>query len=268
MSKEQPQSNRPPDFESVEELTSFARNHFAVSFPNPSRIRCPPSGEIEGLIKSGQPPSDNLREHMFECSECFNIFREQISRRKATQVNEISIWQQIIAPIQARPLISVVATLLIAFAVAGVLLWRRSANQATRVARDAAPNSSRVNAERVPPQNADPGSESAKSSVKIDLDNYSLSRRGPEAVVKPRDVMISNNLTRFDVTLPEGSPSGSYVVSIVDANDNVVREVSASSPDGRTLSAELDLRKLAKQQHRVCVSRAHEAPVCYPIALR
>jgi hypothetical protein len=74
----------------AEELTSLARQYYSARFPNPQRIGCPPQGRIVKLVEHQQIPDQALREHLFECSECFGEYRQALAqnRRSAPGENE------------------------------------------------------------------------------------------------------------------------------------------------------------------------------------
>jgi len=63
-------------------LVSFARQYYAARFPNPQRLGCLPAGEIIGVVMGRQAPSETLREHLFECSECFVEYRRALAQRR------------------------------------------------------------------------------------------------------------------------------------------------------------------------------------------
>src|SRR5690349_14902071 len=66
-------------------LVGLAANHFAQDFPNPGSHECPVPGTFAALVSSGLLPSDDLREHMLMCSECFTNYRQELTRNRATQ---------------------------------------------------------------------------------------------------------------------------------------------------------------------------------------
>jgi hypothetical protein len=67
----------------AEELASLARRYYATRFPNPRRIGCPPPGEIIKVVSERQAPDQALREHIFECSECFGEYRQAMAQRRS-----------------------------------------------------------------------------------------------------------------------------------------------------------------------------------------
>jgi hypothetical protein len=63
-----------------EELTSLASRYYTRRFPNPRRLGCPPLSEIIKLVSERQAPGQALREHLFECSECFNEYYQGLAQ--------------------------------------------------------------------------------------------------------------------------------------------------------------------------------------------
>src|SRR5262249_6835049 len=61
----------PGDFDNPERLILAAQKHFAMAYPNERRVGCPAPGVIMAA-RADLPPGDELREHLFRCSECFN----------------------------------------------------------------------------------------------------------------------------------------------------------------------------------------------------
>src|SRR5262245_50903970 len=65
------------DLDAPEKLILTVRKHFATSYPNEMRAGCPEPGVIRNA-RALEPPSDELRAHLFRCSECFNEYSEAI----------------------------------------------------------------------------------------------------------------------------------------------------------------------------------------------
>jgi hypothetical protein len=63
-----------------EELASLAQRYYIRRFPNPQRLGCPPPGEITKLVSESQAPGQALREHLFECSECFSEYYQGLAQ--------------------------------------------------------------------------------------------------------------------------------------------------------------------------------------------
>lgn len=63
-----------------EELESLAQRYSIRRFPNPQRFGCPPPVEIIKLVSERQTPGQALREHLFECSECFSEYYQGLAQ--------------------------------------------------------------------------------------------------------------------------------------------------------------------------------------------
>ena len=84
MSDEFLPKQRSPESEEVEELISFARVYFATDFPNPSGSGCRQAADIRNLIGERSIPTDPLRQHLFECSNCFCLYREMLAMQEGS----------------------------------------------------------------------------------------------------------------------------------------------------------------------------------------
>jgi hypothetical protein len=187
----------------AEELTSLARQYYSARFPNPQRIGCPLQGEIVKLVEHQQVPDQALREHLFECSECFGEYRQALAqyRRSAPAKNAWRYQRVWILRISGASTVLVLSLLII-------WLWPKPE---PKVAKEAAPGSSlhatgqeaqagnsagaatnQTNAIRIaetptppgPPNNDLAMARPSKSSrgvrtFDVDLDNYQNFRQAP-----------------------------------------------------------------------------------------
>jgi hypothetical protein len=80
----------------AEKLASLARRYYSARFPNPQRLGCPPPGEIIKVVKHRQIPDQAIREHLFECSECFGEYRQSLEQRQRPATDENS-WRDRLA---------------------------------------------------------------------------------------------------------------------------------------------------------------------------
>src|SRR5262245_50191764 len=84
------QSNIPPTpgyLDNPEELVLVAQNHFATAYPNERRVGCPEPGVIMAA-RADLPPGDELREHLFRCSECFNGYSAALQEHYRRTVSD------------------------------------------------------------------------------------------------------------------------------------------------------------------------------------
>jgi hypothetical protein len=122
----------------AEGLASLARRYYAARFPNPHRLGCPPLGEIDKVVMSRQAPDEALREHLFECSECFGEYRHALAQcRPAT---DEAAWRKRLVLIFASkrsttalaPVILILSSLSLIFI--SILILRNIAPEAGRIA--------------------------------------------------------------------------------------------------------------------------------------
>jgi hypothetical protein len=262
--------------EDPDEFISSAREYFAGDFPNRERNGCPRRAEVEKSIKSDVLPADDLRQHLFACSECFVLYREILTAHRELKPAHIGFWQRITAFARERPLLvwaPGLAAFLVVIAVPVYIAMRSpqpqnntSPEQSVSQVRDSGSSPvvtpSPLSPTPVPTQNH-PVQESVHVA-RLDLRDYSP-HRGGGGGQDEQSLQIRAGQTLFAITLPEGSPAGSYLVSLLDAFGKTIRTRTVNSRDGKELTTTLNLHNLRDQQYRICVSRTNEPPNCYPI---
>src|SRR5215475_7550107 len=83
----------PGDFDNPERLILAAQKHFAMAYPNEQRVGCPAPGVIMAA-RADLPPGDELRAHLFRCSECFNGYSEALQDHyKRTATDSAADWR-------------------------------------------------------------------------------------------------------------------------------------------------------------------------------
>ena len=261
MSNEQRHHNPLPAFEDDEELTGFARDYFSTDFPNFSPADCPTPGALKRLISEYKPPSDELRRHLFGCSNCFQIYRTALAGRNDA-VTTGRGWRALVAFMRASVVVPTAAALVLLIITGVCILYVRSNRSKNYVVSDGHGYSP------IPPK---PQSEqspglSARNVVQIDFNNYRVQRGGKNG--ESRTTEVSRASVEFAITLPEGSAAGEYDVFLEDAYGKVVKKTSAQAPDGNKLRVDIDFSKLVPHKYRVCVSQKSESPNCYPIVLK
>src|SRR5215468_7685763 len=87
-----------PDNPDMDEMVILARRFYATGFPNPQRRGCPPPGGIVKLVSRRRAPSQDLREHLFGCSECFSEYRQALAQCQ----NEVVGWKWLISIITLK----------------------------------------------------------------------------------------------------------------------------------------------------------------------
>src|SRR5262245_12853694 len=120
----------------ADDLASIARRYYATRFPNPQRLGCPAPGEIIKVVRSGQAPDQALREHLFECSECFGEYRQELAQCRpapddvAWRKRLILIFTSKRSALALAPVILILSSLFIVR-----LVWRKPALDAGQIER-------------------------------------------------------------------------------------------------------------------------------------
>jgi hypothetical protein len=262
--------------ETPDEFISVAREYFAGDFPNPERKGCPRRAEIEKSIKSGVLPDDDLRQHLFACSECFVLYREILVAPRELKPAQSGFWQRVTAFVRERPVLAWAPGLVALLAVIAVPVYIAmrspqprnimSQEQPVSQVRDSG-SSPVVTPSPLSPAPAPTQNQPVQESVhvaRLDLRDYSPHRGGAEGQ-NEQSLQVRPGQTLFAITLPEGSPAGSYSVSLLDAFGKTMRTRTVNTPDGKKLTTTLNLHNLRDQKYRICVSRTNEPPNCYPI---
>lgn len=116
-------------FGDAEDLVTFAQAYYATEFPRTDALKCPPLEELREVAHSNGLPDEELREHLFICSDCFRSFRS--ARREAEhQSSTVAWWCRYQPPIAG----SAIRHTFIAAGIAGVallscltlVLWRNA----------------------------------------------------------------------------------------------------------------------------------------------
>lgn len=114
------------------------------------------------------------------------------------------------------------------------------------------------------PRSSNQGALVAMSTVRIDLENYAITRGG---VGSGGEIKLISSRARLILALPEASDRGLYTVSIVDSSGNSLVKSGARSADGKNLTATLNLEKLTPQKYSLRISRAGESPINVPVVI-
>jgi hypothetical protein len=259
--------------ETPEGLVSLAQKYFSHDFPD-SGPGCPTPAEIAKQIESGELPDDSLREHLLACSKCFVTYRERLQRSREMQPIVGSLrrrisdlvrgpWVRILVPSFAALLVTLLAVLYFSF--------KNSPEKVTLVNTPVDvvnANANAVTTAPPPPVQTGPSNVMAGPThvARVDLRNYSL-QRGNEPGEEPLPIQIEQKRTALTITLPDGSPAGTYWVSILNPFGKPIKTQTSYSADGKRLAATLNLNNLRNRKYRLCVSRSDEAPNCYPIVI-
>jgi len=261
---------------SADQLIVAAREYFSSEFPNPHREGCPAPGVITRIAASGTLPTDDLRAHLFSCSECFTEFSETLAA-SAPAVSSRQPWWGFITS-GGKPAFAVVTVLMLLTAVLFLIFVLRerpeSPQQVTSNGKATTKPSPEVveankSTESTPPSEIT-GERLTKNLVaarlNVDLEDYPVLRDAAGEGLKIKPIQLVATLTEIILRLPEGSPSSPFMVSIKNTKlDRTYLSSRAQVPNSRTriLKARLDLRKLEPGRYVLCVSPASEVPFCY-----
>jgi hypothetical protein len=139
-------------FESADELNSFAQTYFASDFSNSERKDCPATETLDSLIRTGKLPGDELRAHLFGCSECFSAYQSALAAHRAemrasstasSTARRESWFDRLAASLKRHPLPAFAsAFVLLLISLAGIYLWQayKSAPAQEYVARKSDPH--------------------------------------------------------------------------------------------------------------------------------
>jgi len=276
-----------PDAPDLDEIVTLARRYYATGFPNPQRRGCPPPGEIMKVVSSRHAPGAALREHLFECSECFGEYRQALAQIR----NEVVGWKRLVSRLSLMR-VSTAVGIIFLFVFTGRLMWRKPTPEA-RYEQITSSNSSgakaptpvatsnktdeTVTVQNMPAEIAKPPivrravGEKARSSsrseqgvgtIEVDLDNYLVFRHSQE---EKAPIVLPAVRARLDLLLPETGAAGKYTVSLIDAFGRDLSSETAVSPDGAKLQVKLDLRRVTPDKYRLRLSRKGEAPAYYEV---
>lgn len=238
----------------AEELTLHARQYYSARFPNPQRIGCPPQGEIAKVVDQRQIPDEALREHLFECSECFGDYRRELAQRMRPAPAE-NWWMD------RRPWILKIsgASAVLILLLFTILIWP---NPKPEAAKDAVSSSSlqesragdgagqppnQSNATGIaespkplgdelamaPPSRPSAGAE----AIDVDLDNYQNFR---QPLNEPPASASEDQSGREDVKLHEppaveanGPSFGENIISLPSTHANVILRLPETGTRGK-----------------------------------
>jgi hypothetical protein len=284
----------------VETVTTSARKYFGEDFPNSTRVDCPSTDSIRNLISEKKLPSEDLRTHLFSCSECFNDYRVLLEQSKSIQVPNKGFLKFDLAPLFVGAIAIILLCLGIGF---WVLTTRFNSTDLARMSdpqleKDVTPivpvientnlsskvaieNSKKTNTESVvnrtkTSDNVTSGSKnnavtsikddtsvplSEKNKSEIDLTKQGILRStANEDVQKP--IHLQSEEIQLRVKLPENSPRGKYEIYVVDEFGNALTAKKSIQVSKPIISVQLDLRKIVGDKKRLCIGLTGEVPDC------
>lgn len=262
------------------ELLGLARQHFSTAFPNPKRSGCPPRARLLTQARSGALPDEELRAHLFNCSECFEEYRAAKTAPHAQTAGPARWWRlragKISPPGFNWSWVTAGALVLSAAAFLGWYAQRaaRPPQQDSGVAQSVtappprpAQTTAPVAAPTAPPAEIQPATV-AKSALPlaIDLNRY-VALRAPDAASGKQVVQLPRARLRLELTLAEGSLAGAYTLRLANSAGRELRSVPARSRDGKRLSVACDLTGLAPGNYQLRLRHASGEQEVYPVNL-
>jgi hypothetical protein len=266
----------PGDLEDPEKMILIAQNHFATSFPNERRADCP-ARYLLRAARDGQPPSDELRSHLFRCSECFKEFRAaaldyyQLSGSAEAPRSWITKLMDLMSRFR-QPLFACAAVALLI--TAGIFIQRLLKKDSLQLKQNRSQPAPMASTDLpsapgppAPPSEAPSDPELLKPrpaetfAINLDLNRYKAlgdSTRGGSLHEEKKTIKMPPRRALLKLRLRKGSEAGLYWISVVDANSKPLIGTSARSLDGKSLNAVLDLRRAARKGHRLRVVRGDD----------
>jgi hypothetical protein len=244
----------------AEELASLARRYYAARFPNPHRLDCPPPGEIVNVVGNRQVPDEALREHLFECSECFGEYRQALAQSNpAPEKAEWTKWLVTIfastrSALALAPMILILSSLSLIFI--GISVLRKSAPEAGQTASstptdagaggsgESTSNPAAVEIATIP--NPTVNGRAVAGSWKllgipapvaeiidVDLDNYQVFRRSQMERLTPASDESSGREGAKLSGEPDEAQPGEKVISLPATRANLVLRLPETGVPGK-----------------------------------
>jgi hypothetical protein len=244
----------------AEELASLARGYYAARFPNPQRLGCPLPSEIIKVVMSRQAPDEALREHLFECSECFGEYRQALAQSRPAP--DEGAWRKRLVLIFASkrsatalaPVILILSSLSLIFI--GILILRNIAPEARQIA-SSTPSDARAGGPEEPTVNPAavaiatipkptgngraiagswkllgipaPGAE----TIDVDLDNHQVFRRSQMERLTPASEETSGREGAKSSVEPDEAPPVEQVISLPATRASLVLRLPETGVPGK-----------------------------------
>jgi len=242
----------------VEELASLARRYYAARFPNPKRLGCPLPGEINKVIRGRQAPDEALREHLFECSECFGEYRQSLAQRGPAP-DEVAWRKWLISVITSKrsalTLASVILVLSSFFLYRLVLLkpayeagektrsapsddragggGEAAASQVAAVAIATVPKSTGNSRAIAGAWKSSGASAPGAETLDVDLDNYQVFRRSQREGLTTASEGASGTGGAKSSVGPDEATSGEKVISLPATRASLVLQLPETGAPGK-----------------------------------
>jgi len=241
-----------------EGLASLARRYYAARFPNPQRLGCPPPSEIIKIVGNRQAPDEALREHLFECSECFGEYRQALAQSRPAP-DEASWMKRLVTFFTSKrsalaPVILILSSLSLIFI--GISILRNSVHKAGQTAsrtppdaRAVGPGGATANPVAITiatiPKPTGNGQAIAGSwkllgipapgleIIDVDLDNYQVFRRSQTERLTPASEESSGRGSAKSSGEPDEAPPGEKVISLPATRASLVLRLPETGVPGK-----------------------------------
>lgn len=275
---EQPDERRARSFAGAEDIIEAAQRIFATGFANPDRINCPPQSVIQTVAQSGQAPDDDMRGHLFECSECFSEFRAAVLRHReiAAVRTGASRWRTLTAGLNRRRAPLVFGAVALLLAVLGLFAWRDQRSASPQLSYSSPQPLPPPSPEATPKPDADqperatgsvaerprpktrPPESGDWTAIRLDLNKYADDDNRQRSATPPAEkkkIELPAARVQLTLTLRKGSLAGVYRISVVDAFSRAITPPQIRKSNGRVLRVRLDLRGMEQRAHRLQIER-------------
>src|SRR5262245_55988316 len=242
------------------ELASLARGYYAARFPNPQRLGCPPPGEIIKVVMSRRAPDEALREHLFDCSECFGEYRQTLAQSRL--VPDKAAWmKRLVLIFSAKRLATaIVHVILILSSLSlifiGKLILHRSAPESGQTASsppsdvraggtgESTANPAAVAIATIPKPIGNSGAIAgswkllgipapAAETIEVDLDNYQVFRRSQMERLTPASEELSERKGPKLSGESDEAPPGEKVISLPATRASLVLRLPETGVPGK-----------------------------------
>jgi hypothetical protein len=263
MSNDFENQNRQPTDDLLEGLLSLGEEYQSSDFPNPEREGCPDHGALVKAVRSRRLLDESLREHILVCSPCFSEFKALKEQSKNPSFPKVMVA-------------GIGALVVVTLSLAGVFLLSSSEPDEPRaiakieVDERPYPGSSDIEKTLLDPDTTvnDSGTSSRpitkKKSYRFDAASNTTERGGNSSV--PRQSLRSEKVD-ISITLPMGSPSGVYRISLLDEFGRTLSSEINTRSDGVRVTVSINLAGL-QGPARLCVGAGDEVPECFPVIIQ
>lgn len=281
------------------EVLAFAQDYQATDFPNPARQNCLPNSELLKIARSDNLPDKIWRQHLLSCSPCFCAFQTARQAKLAaptvnsspTTAAKSNRFHFFLRPFPiAIGIIFVLSFIVVIFfavlnnpnseTVSQIVLLENQNSLLTRIEN---PTDSNLPT-KLPFENRKKASGTkieGKSAVtnikdkpkvvedrhifKLDFSQTAILRN--QADTNKSMINLPAKDVRFNIKLPQHSPAGIYHISLLDEFGKPLVKALTKQSNGKILAIDFDLKRLSRQNARMCVALKTEVPDCLAVKI-